>query len=307
MFRRLILRLCGGAVPSQPLVNQTDDSRVRALEVKVDYLSYEISRQASLIRYLAGDSIHHMPIKSYTRDSFDFQWRDMPDGNWIENRPEIKEREPKLVCKYTGLPSDWFAGKEVLDAGCGSGRFSWSMASMGAMVTAVDQSEAGVGHTRAACAEFGDRVEVIRHNLLEPLPFHKTFDLVWSFGVLHHTGDTYRAFRNVARHVKPGGLLFMMIYGEPRLDHPGDYYYYAEVERLRRLTRNRSFAERWDIIKEMKSDDDPGGWFDAVSPDINDLYSWGEIEGWLLSEGFVDVHASVESSNHFIVGRRPEV
>ncbi|MBF0417951.1 MAG: class I SAM-dependent methyltransferase, partial [Magnetococcales bacterium] len=231
MLRKILTRLCGSASQGIRAEDLTvRDERIRALELKVDYLVYELSRVTSIQRYLAGDSIHHMPIKSYTRDSFDFQWRDMPDGNWIENVPEIKEREPKLVCRYSGLPREWFAGKQVLDAGCGSGRFSWSMASMGATVTAIDQSEAGVANTQTACAEFGDKVEVIQHNLLAPLPIDKQFDLVWSFGVLHHTGDTYRAFRHVARHVKPGGLIFLMIYGEPRPDHPGDFYYYAEVE-----------------------------------------------------------------------------
>ncbi len=293
-------------LPSASTSVLMDDARLRSLEHKVDYLVYEVRRQASILRYLSADSIHHLPIKSYTKDSFNFQWRDMPDGNWFETRPELKAREPGLVLQYTGLEREWFRGKVVLDAGCGSGRFSWALAYLGAHVTAVDQSEAGCHYTKQACVEFRDAVQVHQADLLKPLPFDRHFDLVWSFGVLHHTGNTYGAFRNLARHVKPGGYLLMMIYGDPRPDHPEEFEYYAEVARLREATRNKSFQERLAVIRELKANDDSGGWFDAVSPEINDLYTFSEIEGWLLAEGFADIRRMLPTCNHLIIARRSE-
>jgi SAM-dependent methyltransferase len=284
----------------------SNEKRLSELKSQVDYLVYEVQRQGSLIRYLAADSIHNMPIKSYTKDSFEYQWRDMPDGNWVETRPELKEREPGLAIQYTGFDRTWFDGKHVLDAGCGSGRWTWALASLGACVTALDQSEAGVYHTRRACAEFGDAVQVFQHDLLNPLPFDRQFDLVWSYGVLHHTGNTYGVFQNIARHVKLGGYLFIMIYGAPRPAHADEFAYYAEVARLRQMTRNKSFQERLALMREFKADDDPGGWFDAVSPEINDLYTYDEIEGWLLAAGFTDIQRTAPTCNHLIIARRSE-
>jgi 2-polyprenyl-3-methyl-5-hydroxy-6-metoxy-1,4-benzoquinol methylase len=258
MFSKLINLVSNKAPADLP-----DDPRVTNMRYELDYLQLEVSRLRSLVRYMAGESMNNFPITQQTRDSFSFQWSDCPDGNWIETRPELKQREPKLVCEYTRLPRDWFEGKTVLDAGCGSGRFSWAMASMGANVIAVDQSSSGVEHTRNACAPFGDRVRVFQHDLTKPLELDRQVDLVWSFGVLHHTGDTYGAFKNISKLVAPGGFLFLMLYGEPAGKDAGEYVYYAEVERLRRLTSAMSFSERYRYLSELKGAD-VGGWFDAV-------------------------------------------
>jgi SAM-dependent methyltransferase len=292
--------LPGAAVPA----TTSDTTALANLRHELDYLQLEVSRLRSLVRYMTAGTIHEMPLQMQTRESFDFQWSSMPDGNWIETRPELKEREPKLVVEYTQLPRSWFNGKRVLDAGCGSGRFSWAFASMGATVFAVDQSPAGVMHTQRACAEFGNRVTVQRHDLTAPLDLAPSFDLVWSFGVLHHTGDTYGAFRNIARLVAPGGYLFLMLYGEPTGDDPGAFAYYAEVERLRRATAAMTLQERHAEIERLKGRD-VGGWFDAVSPVINDTYSFHEIQLWLRREGFVDIKRTVDHASHHVMARRP--
>jgi SAM-dependent methyltransferase len=304
MIARVVRRWLGvtAAAPSEtPAALRAEIDRLRH---ESDYLLLEVSRLRSLMRYVTASSSDQIPLQSQTRESFEFQWDSSPDGNWIETRPELKEREPKLVQQYTRLPREWFAGKRVLDAGCGSGRFSWAMASMGAAVTAVDQSPAGVEHTRRACAGFGDRVTVMRHDLRQPLDLPASFDLVWSYGVLHHTGDTYGAFQHIARLVKPGGHLFMMLYGEPTGADAGEFAYYTEVERLRRATATLSFKERYAELEKVKGSE-VGGWFDAVSPLVNDTYPFYEIQIWLRRAGFVDITRTVDQSSHCVIARRP--
>lgn len=292
------------AAPQTPVAPQPLVDEVQRLRYESDYLQLEVSRLRSLVRHLTAGVIAELPLQNNTRDSFDFQWSSSPDGNWIETRPELKTREPGLVLQYTRLPRDWFAGKRALDAGCGSGRFSWALASLGATVTSVDQSASGVAHTRAACAEFGDRVSVRQHDLTQPLELPAHFDLVWSYGVLHHTGDTYGAFRNIAKLVAPGGYLFMMLYGEPTGKDSGEFAYYTEVERLRRATASLSFKERYEELARIKGAE-VGGWFDAVSPVINDTYPFYEIQVWLQREGFTDIARTVDQSSHCVIARRP--
>jgi 2-polyprenyl-3-methyl-5-hydroxy-6-metoxy-1,4-benzoquinol methylase len=280
------------------------EEELRRLRYESNYLQLEVSRLRSLVRYLVADVIHDLPMQRQTKQSFDFQWASSSDGNWMVNHPEIREREPALVCKYTGLPKEWFAGKKVLDAGCGSGRFSWAMASMGATVVALDQSPAGLQNTLDACSEFGGRVTGRQQDLTQPIELESDFDLVWSFGVLHHTGNTFGAFSNVQKLVKPGGSIFLMLYGEPTGAEPGEFVYYYDVEKLRRHTVGMSFDERMQYLQRMKGDD-AGGWFDAVSPEINDTYSFYEIQLWLQRAGFTNIRRTIESSSHHVMADRP--
>lgn len=271
---------------------------VQRMRYEMDYLLMEVSRLRSIVRYLSAGTINDLPLQRQTHESFDFQWGETKDGDWITTRPELKEREPRLLCEYTKLPADWFAGRRVLDAGCGSGRFSWALAHLGAQVVAIDQSASGIEHTRKACAEFGDRVRCVQHDLTKPLPFDADFDLVFSFGVLHHTGDTYASYCNISRLVKPGGYIFLMLYGEPDGD-PGAYNYYAEVERHRRATADMTLKDRYEYFRRVKGAE-AGGWFDAASPGINDTYPLHEIKVWLANSGFVDIERTMAHPSHHI-------
>src|SRR5207248_6099502 len=111
-------------------------------------------------------------------------------------------------------------------------------------IFSIDVSPVAVERTAQVASEFGDRVQAMRKNLLENLDLGAEFDLVWCFGVLHHTGNTYNAFRNVAKCVKPGGYLFLMIYAEPQPDRPDGYVYYHEMFDMRSRLRNVPFAEK---------------------------------------------------------------
>lgn len=285
---------------AQPLAPAVD---IDAINQQLRYLRLEVSKLSSTARYLVADRINDLPLHMKSMQSFDYQWEGTEDGNWIVTRPELKNTEPLKILEYTQLQSEWFKNKRVLDAGCGSGRFSWSMAALGANLVAVDQSISGVAHTKTACAEFGDRVQVYQHDLKAPLTIKDQFDLVWSFGVLHHTGDTYTAFKNIARYVRPGGYIFLMLYGEPDGTDIGTFAYYAEVEELRRHTAGMSFPERYAFLSSVKGDE-VGGWFDAVSPAINDTYSFYEIVTWLENEGFTDIKRTLSHPNHHVIARR---
>lgn len=286
-------------------------SRMGLLEAEVEYILYETSRISSLQRYVISPMIHDLPIAVQTRKSFDFQWEKLPKGRWNLENELFRQEAPGYVCEFTGLNPEWFCGKKVIDVGCGAGRYSWALCQLGAEVLSIDQSDHGLKRTQEACKSFpGHRF--MKVNLLETLDIREKFDLVWSFGVLHHTGDTYGAFKRIIPLVKTNGFLFMMLYGEPRRGRCEDYKAVNEYELWRRKTRNMNFAERLEAITLAMRDrrftahgeEYVEGYFDALSPAINDLYSWEEIESWLLQEEFSDIRRTVDSRNHHVIARK---
>lgn len=107
----------------------------------------------------------------------------------------------------------WLKGKKCLDAGCGSGRYSVAMALHGAgSITAVDVSETGLAEAKRRAAEF-PQIQFQQASVLD-LPFEDgSFDFVWSAGVIHHTSDFDKALDELTRVLRPGGKLFLLVYG----------------------------------------------------------------------------------------------
>lgn len=109
-----------------------------------------------------------------------------------------------------------WAGKRVLEIGCGIGTDTMSFAAAGAHVTAVDLSEKSLelARQRAQVYNLEDRVRFYHANaeqLTQTVPV-EPYDLVYSFGVLHHTPSPDRAFEQIRRYTRPGSTVKAMFY-----------------------------------------------------------------------------------------------
>jgi 2-polyprenyl-3-methyl-5-hydroxy-6-metoxy-1,4-benzoquinol methylase len=107
-------------------------------------------------------------------------------------------------------------GKKVLEIGCGIGTDTMSFARAGAHVTAVDLTKKSleVARERAKVFGFEDRVKFIQVNaekLSESVPV-EPYDLVYSFGVIHHTPHPERVLDEIRKYVKPESTLKIMVY-----------------------------------------------------------------------------------------------
>jgi SAM-dependent methyltransferase len=106
-------------------------------------------------------------------------------------------------------------GQRLLEVGVGAGTDFVNWVRRGAIATGVDLTDQGVELTRERLALEGLTAEV-RVADAENLPFADgSFDLVYSWGVLHHSPDTARAVREVHRVLRPGGRARVMIYHYP--------------------------------------------------------------------------------------------
>src|SRR6185312_1728426 len=127
----------------------------------------------------------------------------------------------EAIAGLTRLVGGGLEGKRFLDIGCGSGLHALAALRLGASeVVAVDidpqsvatarrmlQEYAGQGSWRAfECSVFDLEASAVG-----------TFDVVYSWGVLHHTGDMRRALRCAATLVAPGGVFMFALYRHTRL------------------------------------------------------------------------------------------
>ena len=117
------------------------------------------------------------------------------------------------------LEREDLSGLRFLDAGCGSGLFSLAARQLGATVVSFDLDADSVACARELRRRyFPDDASWDIHPgsaLDEPfLASLGTFDVVYSWGVLHHTGAMWRALDLIRGPLRPGGQLFVAIYND---------------------------------------------------------------------------------------------
>lgn len=153
-------------------------------------------------------------IVQKTRFSFGKNW-----NNFLAtiNEDRIVEAENSF---RSMLHIDTLSGKSFLDIGSGSGLFSLAAARLGAeKIHSFDYDEQSVACTRELkqrfFPEFTDwsieQGSALDQKYLENIG---TFDVVYSWGVLHHTGEMWQALENVSRCVNEKGYLFIAIYND---------------------------------------------------------------------------------------------
>jgi SAM-dependent methyltransferase len=139
------------------------------------------------------------------------------------------------------LPPGSVAGADVLEIGCGMGTHTQLLAEAGARLTSVDITPRAVEMTQRRCVLHGLSVDVQQADA-ESLPFAAdSFDLVWTWGVLHHSSSFDRCLGEASRVLRPGGRLMMMVY------HRSSFIYYVHNVLIRGILfgqrLRRSFAD----------------------------------------------------------------
>ena len=109
------------------------------------------------------------------------------------------------------------AGLRVLEIGVGMGADYLEWLKAGALATGVDISPASLAKARRRCERAGFHPD-LRLADAEHLPFPaNTFDIVYSYGVMHHSPETQQCLSEAYRLLKPGGTARIMLYHHPSL------------------------------------------------------------------------------------------
>lgn len=128
---------------------------------------------------------------------------------------EIESFRYDVVCPEIfsfGQFTRW-RGKKILEIGLGAGTdfMQWNRA--GAICHGIDLTSESIEHVKHRLALEGLEAADFKQADAENNPYpDNTFDLVWSYGVIHHSPDTPTAFREIVRVLKPGGTAKVMIY-----------------------------------------------------------------------------------------------
>jgi ubiquinone/menaquinone biosynthesis C-methylase UbiE len=125
-----------------------------------------------------------------------------------------------------------YAGKDVLEIGCGIATDGLEFARRGARYVGVDLTPRAIENARERFSLFGvpGRFEVA--NAEESLPFpDASFDHVYSFGVIHHSPKPERIVEEIHRVLRPGGTFTVMLYNRSSIN------YYVEIMFLRKMFR----------------------------------------------------------------------
>ena len=117
------------------------------------------------------------------------------------------------------LTVESLSGKTFLDMGSGSGLFSLAARRLGARVHSFDYDPQSVACTRQLWDRYysDDRQWTVDEASVLDISYINSldqYDVVYSWGVLHHTGNMWQALENAASRVKTGGLLFISIYND---------------------------------------------------------------------------------------------
>lgn len=170
--------------------------------------------------------------------SFGRNWEEFVARHFSAERVEISRRH---LLGFLGVAD--LKGKYFLDIGCGSGLSSLAALDAGASrLVSFDVDPASVSTSRKLHEMRGapGHWTILDGSVLDRgfLTSIEPADIVYSWGVLHHTGQMWEAVRNAAALVRPGGLFYIALY----LTTPRTPYWIRIKKRYNRASR---FGKRW--------------------------------------------------------------
>ncbi len=130
---------------------------------------------------------------------------------WFERIEEHRYRVEPFI--HSAAQFTRHHGKRILEVGVGAGTDHLQWARAGCICHGVDLTDAAIETTRARMKLYGFQSSLQRLDA-ERLPHpDASFDLVYSWGVIHHSKDTAGIVAEIARVLKPGGRFIGMVYG----------------------------------------------------------------------------------------------
>lgn len=135
------------------------------------------------------------------------------DGYWPLNVPDYKKTREHV---FDIVPNNRY--ERAFDGGCGTGVGSLALSEIAENVVAFDISPGSLKIAEGLAKKLDIKNIQFQQGSLLEIPYEdSSFDLVYSWGVIHHTTDPVGAFHELVRILRPGGCLVLAVYLKTRL------------------------------------------------------------------------------------------
>lgn len=153
------------------------------------------------------------PMEEEHRDLFQSLWVQFDADQYLERIARYDDR-----LRFNSLDRGFFDGMRVVDMGCGHGNFAHAILNAGAReVVGIDYGEDSIRYANAARDELGvpeEKLKFFQSTVYDVPEEAGSFDAAIQNGVFHHTDDEDRAYREMHRLLKPGGVAWIYTEGE---------------------------------------------------------------------------------------------
>ena len=273
-----------------------------------------------------ASGVPHMEIgdpataQDHVADSFGFEWNlyhegELETGDVLWGRK--LEDEVATFCETLEVNPETLKGKWVLDAGCGSGFMTVELARRFPETVFVGLDiNPSLARLFSKAREYPN-LRIVQGSLFN-IPFaDETFDYIWSNGVIHHTGDTRRAFDPLTRKLKAGGRIYVWVYqkklspmvalrlallplGLTAWNHAFLLRFCKVVAvptwlavkflaLVGRIPITQRFTHARILLRRRSFKELVLTWFDVLSPRYRDTYTKKEFEGWFVENGYREI------------------
>jgi len=223
----------------------------------------------------------HSEVETETGNLFGNLFSAYDDKNYLKSVNLFKQR-----FEDNGFNLGFFKGKRCLDVGCGGGRYSIAMAMLGAdEVTGVDISKEGITDARKRSQSLGISNVTFIQNTAEELPFkNASYDFVCFSGVLMHMEAPEKGIAEIARILKPGGMVYMLVYATEGVRWPliNILRSFSQQIGFDNFDKALSIAGELDVNKRRT-------YLDDLFVPVIDFYSEDRLRKLLQKNGFPQI------------------
>ena len=296
-----------------PIINGIPRLLIESIYDYAGFLQQHLPGYASLKNDLEknykGVLDHCISKNKKTKQSFEFEWSFLDpkekDNIWRDDSSSM----PEIFLKETGEDTSFYAGKTVIDVGCGHGIMTSKIAAMASLAIGVELSKAV---ENAYNKNQNNNAWYVQADL-QFLPFDDaTFDVLYSSGVIHHTNNTELSLSLIEPVVKPGGKLCLWLY------HPQNNRIHNMILWLRSITSKLPLRLSFVLlmifvfpftflIKKIKNKrkisyrEEIIDLLDQFTPEFRYEIPHDQAMLWLKRRKYADIHITTENQFGFSV------